>query len=56
MQGIFPRRYLHFFVLVDLLIVLLNFVCLLAVGLNGQNNLVHCGGDLDQAKSVFEKK
>ena len=31
-------------------------LCFFLVGFDGQNNLVSCGADLDQAKKVFGKK
>ena len=37
-------------------VLLCLFVFVFLVGFDGQNNLVSCGADLDQAKKVFGKK
>ena len=50
-----------YFFFIFYFILLFVFICIerkfyLSVGFSGQNNLVTCGADLEQAKKVFTKK
>ena len=66
--AVFMEVYFHSFpsqgaisVLYTLLCIPFVFYCVslflfFLVGFDGQNNLVSCGADLDQAKKVFGKK
>ena len=46
---------LSVFLMSDLMLSLMKFFNF-SVGFSGQNNLVTCGADLEQAKKVFTKK